>query len=446
MKPLLPILFLVALPSNIAAHEHGEHLTEAEMSEPIDTILWLHMAVQITVWGIIFPVGMILGITRSRWHVPLQLTGFALTAAGYILGHSHGGRRFPPSLHESFANILLLPIIGQFLIGVYLKLHIHEQTLRPYIVPLHGILGKLYLLFGWCQMLFGAIVIGGYCQGGALGQCLAHYIMGSAFVGYGIALALFVLVGREWLRRRGQSQEWFDSWVIMLWGIVNTFTEHHGGAWSHKDLQHTTLGILWWAGGALGILLSSRNRRSVVPSLIIIMTGWAMSSHEQAMPISTKVHGMFGFVLIAAGAARIVEISFLDKRTEGEGDTAMTPFQHLPPFGLVAGGVLFMSATDEELRYVDGLGIDHVTYVLMMFSLAFLIYTLALLLIRLYFTSGRNGAAARQDSVKEVEGGASYVPLSTLVNRHATGGSGATLAEEYEIGLGDSDEDAEEIK
>jgi hypothetical protein len=88
-------------------------------------------------------------------------------------------------------------------------------------------------------MLFGALVLRGYCYGGNLGQCLAHYIMGSAFVGYGILLAIAVNVGGEWLKRRGRSQEWFDSWVIMLWGIVNTFTEHHGGTWSHKDMQHT---------------------------------------------------------------------------------------------------------------------------------------------------------------------------------------------------------------
>lgn len=90
-------------------------------------------------------------------------------------------------------------------------------------------------------MLFGALTLRGYCMGEATGQCLAHYIMGSAFIGYGILLALAMYVGAEWLRRTGHSQEWFDSWVIFLWGIVNTFTEHRGSLtkWSHKDLQHT---------------------------------------------------------------------------------------------------------------------------------------------------------------------------------------------------------------
>jgi Protein YTP1-like, C-terminal len=177
------------------------------------------------------------------------------------------------------------------------------------------------------QMLFGALTFRGYCFGGHLNQCLAHYIMGSAFIAYGILLAIALLVGSEWIKRTGHSQEWFDSTVIMLWGIVNTFTEHHGSLtrWSHKDLQHTYVliflallihsylgdfveclafyvswplimfihasysGLAGWTGGGLGMFLSRNGRRSIVPGLIVVMTGWAMSAHEQAMLISTKV-------------------------------------------------------------------------------------------------------------------------------------------------------------
>ncbi|KAF9519994.1 hypothetical protein BS47DRAFT_1374864 [Hydnum rufescens UP504] len=394
------VLLALSLVGVALGHTHNE--TEADTLEniqtPVDSILWLHIILQILTWGFLFPLGMVLGLSRSRWHVPMQVTGFALTAAGYVLGHSHGGRSFHSTIHGSFASILLVPICLQFSIGVYLKLHIHEKSIRPYIVVAHGIIGKSWPILGWSQMLFGALTFRGYCLGGHLNQCLAHYIMGSAFIAYGILLAIVLLVGSEWIKRTGHSQEWFDSTVIMLWGIVNTFTEHHGSLtrWSHKDLQHTWplimfihasySGLAGWTGGGLGMFLSRNGRRSIVPGLIVVMTGWAMCTLS------------FGVVLMAAGVARVIEISFVlndaprfESPSEGEvlvTSFAQRSFQHLTPF--VSLVTLFMSATDEELEFVHSLEIDHVTYSLMMFSLAFIIYLYAVFLIHLYCTSGVN--------------------------------------------------------
>ncbi|KAF8631965.1 hypothetical protein AX15_002101 [Amanita polypyramis BW_CC] len=420
MHPLCTAVLLLARLSPVLAHAHHEQLSEEAENAPIDAILWIHMFLQAAVWGILFPIGMVLGLSRSRWHVPLQSAGMALTSAGYILGHSHGGRAFPPSAHGHFANYLLLPVLLQLCLGIYLKLHIHERTVRPYAVMAHGILGKSYPIFGWVQMLFGAAALGGFCRGGHLGQCLAHYIMGSGFIAYGTLMVILLLAGEAWLRHTGRSPEWWDSWVIMLWGIVNTFTEHHGGPWSAKDLQHTTLGVLWWAGGLLGIFLARNNQRNVVPAIIIILTGWAMSDHAQALMISTKVHSIFGYTLMSGGMTRIIEICFLptfpspstsrivssaadddnnsDHTLNDEGTIPRygakeRAFRHLPPFLLVSAGLLFMSATDEELENVHNRGMDHVTYVLIMYSIAFIFYFFINFLINLYQTSGQNTAS-----------------------------------------------------
>ncbi|KAI1790285.1 hypothetical protein LXA43DRAFT_1017323 [Ganoderma leucocontextum] len=429
---VLPLLFLAA---SVLGHEHDDELTEEQSTASVDTILWLHIFLQAAVWGVLFPTGMVLGLSRSRWHVPLQSTGFALTAAGYVLGHSHKGRSFLAGAHGQMASILFVPIALQLVLGIYLKLHIHEQTIRPWAVRLHGVVGKAYPILGWVQMLFGAIAFRGYCRDGNLGQCLAHYIMGSGFIAYGTIMAILLLVGESWVRRSGRSPDWWDSWVIMLWGIVNTFTEHRGTHWSVKDMQHTILGVLWWAGGILGIFLSRNNQRSVVPALIIILTGWAMSDHAQALMLSTKVHAIFGYTLMSAGLARIIEICFVaPKYTQdgADGDTnsehtldasrddhanAITSpsraFRHLPPFLLVASGLLFMSATDEELNFVHGEDMDHVTYILIMFSIAFLMYTLIVSLIHLYSISGRNAAASASgdDSIELTSANKWYAPV-----------------------------------
>lgn len=43
-------------------------------------------------------------------------------------------------------------MITQFALGIYLKLHIHEKTIRPYVVPFHGVIGKIWPVLGWCQV------------------------------------------------------------------------------------------------------------------------------------------------------------------------------------------------------------------------------------------------------------------------------------------------------
>jgi len=68
-----------------------------------------------------------------------------------------------------------------------------------------------------------------------------------------------------------------------------------------------------------------------------------------------------------------------------------------------------MSATDEELDYVHDSGMDHVTYILIMFSMAFLLYTHILFLITLYATSGRN-ATSDASSTKDASGAIELTP------------------------------------
>ena len=140
------------------------------------------------------------GHANTRIGYP-QNTGFALTIGGYFLGHIHGGRKFPKSAHGTFANIVMIFVAAQLVLGIYLKLHIHERSIRPYAVILHGIVGKAYPIIGWTQMLFGAIAYMGYCRGGHLEQCLAHYIM----VWISVLLALLCLILRCVLLREAAS-------------------------------------------------------------------------------------------------------------------------------------------------------------------------------------------------------------------------------------------------
>ena len=275
--------------------------------------------------------------------MPVQSIGVVLAIVAYFIGHAHKGRQFGPNAHAKFAPWISFLLAAQVLMGIYLKLHLTRGLLgriRKGVILAHGIVGKALPVASWVQMVFGGIAAAGYCRGDHLGQCLAHFIMGSAFVAYGILATILLLVGQPWLRRTGRSQEFFDSLVITLWGCVNTFTEHRWGQpWRGNDLQHTSMGIVWWCAGLLGMWLSrsrdGRPRRNVVPGVVIFMTGWAMGAHSQHLPLSAKVHTTFGYTLMAAGAARIVEVSFLlrDRPSVSEQDPEeMNSFQFLIPF------------------------------------------------------------------------------------------------------------------
>lgn len=163
-KLLLPAI-LLSLSSGVlvAAHEHEEDgIPEGKFisSDPLDNILWIHIFAMILSFGIIFPLGMVLGIVRSRWHVPVQVLGTSIAVMGWFLGHAHKGRQFAPNIHATFASILMTMLAGQVGFGVYLRLHLERGIhgwMRPYVVKLHGVTGKIMPLVAWTQMLLGGI-------------------------------------------------------------------------------------------------------------------------------------------------------------------------------------------------------------------------------------------------------------------------------------------------
>ncbi|KAI0867616.1 hypothetical protein GGS24DRAFT_271256 [Hypoxylon argillaceum] len=392
------LLFVSAALPMASGHDHDSSQIEdgkAISGDPIDITLWIHIFLQMAAWGVIFPLGMVLGMVKSRWHVPVQVAGTALAIVGYALGHMHGGREFRHNnVHSKFATPISVMLFAQIILGIYLKLHIERGIhgkIRRVVKLGHGVLGKALPVFAWTQMVFGGITALGFCQGDHVGQCLAHFIMGSAFIAYGILLAILLLVGQLWLRRTGRSQEFFDSAVITAWGIVNTFTEHRWGtAWVENDWQHTAMGIVWWCAGLVGIWLSrdrdGRPQRNFIPGFIILITGWAFGGHPQHLQVSAEVHKVYGYTLMGVGLTRIIEVAFiLQDRAGLSADGRQTnSFQYIPIFLLFASGIMFMSATEEQMELLSNSKMDHVAYILILFSLAALVFLFTLLLIHVY--------------------------------------------------------------
>jgi hypothetical protein len=110
-RPALLAFTIVAfIAPRVVSHGGHEAIPEGEAIslEPMDSTLWVHILLQTLAWGILFPTGMVLGLVKSRWHVPTQILGTAIAVLGYFLGHLHKGRQFAYSAHAGFANWLIL--------------------------------------------------------------------------------------------------------------------------------------------------------------------------------------------------------------------------------------------------------------------------------------------------------------------------------------------------
>lgn len=255
--------------------------------------------------------------------------------------------------------------------------------LIPFNVLSYKIMSGLLVLNGLIKLSMNVVALLGFCYDSHTGQCNAHGIMGMSFVVYGFILTLVLVI--PWIRNhKGKySQEFYDSVVITLWGIINTFTEHRPWEpWSHGDYQHTSMGIIFWCCGMLGIYLSWNGKRNFIPALTLIFIGYAMVEHVQLLIVSTKVHGFFGYVLMFGGICRIIEISFLLNDDVNYGD--IKSFQYLSPFALILAGILFMSANEEQLQLVVNLGADHSSYILVIASAACVLQLWILLVLELY--------------------------------------------------------------
>lgn len=90
MHPLTRKLFVLCLIGYVLAHEHHDEISDAEANAAVDNILWIHIFLQAFVWGVMFPVGMVLGLSRSRWHVPLQVSILISILSRYLISHPTG--------------------------------------------------------------------------------------------------------------------------------------------------------------------------------------------------------------------------------------------------------------------------------------------------------------------------------------------------------------------
>ncbi|KAJ2748574.1 hypothetical protein GGI19_006056, partial [Coemansia pectinata] len=163
------ILLLCAL----VVHGHNHHAANMnfDMGEPIDGVLKAHIILMSIAFGALFPIGMVLGLRKNKWHVPVQATGGVLAVIGFVLGHTHGGRAFHENAHSKFSWFMMWLLAAQLGAGIYLKLHTEKRfndRVRPYIKIAHKYMAIVMIIATYVQVLLGVVAWLGFCYGGYL--------------------------------------------------------------------------------------------------------------------------------------------------------------------------------------------------------------------------------------------------------------------------------------
>ncbi|KAG0337842.1 hypothetical protein BG000_004896 [Podila horticola] len=454
-------------------------VSASHISNPL---IIIHVTLMLTAYGFLMPIGIMLGIRRHKYHVPWNAAMFIVAMAGYFFGYfhhmfgigegahdhdndqnddkpadnmpgmpmpgmklrkrapagdtsaEHYGFGFKGSAHGALANILLLLLLVQVGMGVYRKLIKTRPRLQlawlSNALPrkIHSYLGKAHLVLAYIQITLGFIKLFEACPGQAFGQCISHIVMGSSFWWYGGIYIAYLVGSFPGVTR----PEWYESVVMTVWGVINFSILHQWGTrWSHADLQHTSLGLLWVGGGLLSLLIESKYnplaqfsiRKNPLPALLIILTGNAMGQHAQYYAFATTVHTFFGYCLMLGGACRLVQLGLrpavapedLDETGEGYkskprssstglagGETPTSAFFGLlSALGIISAGLLFESAHEEQLNLMMYYLTDPSTYINWIMSFAF--FSVAYMLCILQVGKKRAGGTNSQKAYNRIQ-------------------------------------------
>ncbi|KAF8609506.1 hypothetical protein BDV93DRAFT_518317 [Ceratobasidium sp. AG-I] len=246
---------------------------------------------------------------------------------------------------------------------------------------------RVMVPFAWGVAMIGGTVYTGICRGDYLNGCLAHFIKGSIFFWYGMltwARYLGAWSDRGWAWNRTTTKrvpaEMVESFVIALYGATNTWMERFGAQpgdpYTTKEVQHISIAVMFWFAGLVGMGLESHTIRRLLsntalmnnprargqpvaeppsytgsfnpfPALVIGITGAAMSAHHQNYVFQVQVHELWGNLLTAFSVMRCFTYFFVWLRPVRSIMPSRPPTEAIASFFLTAGGLAFISSTEQ---------------------------------------------------------------------------------------------------
>ncbi|KAJ1963757.1 hypothetical protein IWQ62_003121 [Dispira parvispora] len=378
-------------------------------------------------YGLLLPVSVMMGLAKSKFHFPMQLLTACVAGVGYISSFLiHTGYHY--TAHKGMGFFMVLVLAVQLVCGAYTLLFLRNQctvsaeTSVPYeaslwkrylhrILPpvsangdsqgpvaslsaparwvrfVHKWIDIFSLLWAYMEIVMGTMVTLGICFEPETGRCAAHFIKGSILVGYGVVQLVLLHLGVQWLARRQRPVEYFESLLCMLFGTVTILHEHRpGSSWSHRDIQHTVIGVVFLFGGLGAFLVTSftsiKSRPPII-ALIYLFVGLSMGFHHQEKHLSTQIHGLFGASFALASVSRLIELVCLSSNPSSA-LWSMHSFQSVTSFFCMLAGYILMGSTNGQVDILLAHKVDAGSYAMLHVSFAFFTFAYVLGMICLY--------------------------------------------------------------
>jgi hypothetical protein len=251
-------------------------------------------------------------ITRSRWHVPVQVGGLALATTGYFFGHAHGGREFRSNVHGRVANLLTAWLAAQAICGFYLKLHREHKysvQIRRAVLVVHSVLGIGMPAISWVQVILGGLTAAGFCHGSNAGQCVVRIVSGSALIGAGFFLIVVLAAERCGITAQfGGIHAVQTALTMFSSGIVLLVDWIYKSPARQALLDIVSIGFIWLCAVVLLVFLDrisgSQIPRIALPGILLLISGWYLAADPTGSAASV-LYGALGLSMQAVGVSHL---------------------------------------------------------------------------------------------------------------------------------------------
>ncbi|KAF8475936.1 hypothetical protein BDZ91DRAFT_710619 [Kalaharituber pfeilii] len=447
--------------------------------------LYSHIALMVVAWVFILPVGLSLGLSRSRLYYPSQVAFLGSNFLGLAASVIYNGRTpdlYPNNSHHKMGWVIMGLLTLHTLMGIFSfsinpvafegsenrseyvplytigeddeqeakealasprrnsgdsglgaerlsssehsveagnqrQLHREEQlgsisrplyagqvgaffqhycpymfntTIMKVNAALFSIMLRLLPIIGFVLITTGVVVFTGIFVGPNVLNGLAHTIKGGIFFWYGVFcfgrwLGAFSEFGWAWNIKPESHSKWInhiptcemiESSLILFYGTVDVFLEHlaaWGHSWTHMDLEHESIAILFFGGGLCGVMLESKMVRNLLsqnagdqaasdrqsqgpmtsynllPGLVIFLLGKSIGAHHQSSSLSVTLHTQWGQFLSYAGILRTATYILHYISPVKSTAPSRPPTEVVASFCLMAGGLIFMLSNKDTV-------------------------------------------------------------------------------------------------